>query len=119
MGAAGVGFGATGAAAGAGAGGASGSAFTAGGGAGLLPPIFKLIVGGFAGASVCVGLSIGCISGGGGWRGACGWANLNRPGTNSDAPMLSLLMMIVKKMKEYEKASRSERSKSEEGEDEN
>ena len=53
--------------------------------AGLLPPMFRVIVGGGGGASLCSGLSMGAAAGG----------IRNFPGTNSAAPKLSLLMIIV------------------------
>jgi hypothetical protein len=74
---------------GAGAGVAAGSC--EGAGAGLDPPMLREMVGGAAGASVCSGRSIGagcCSAGCWGMRNAC-------PGTNENAPGLSLLIVVI------------------------
>ena len=61
------------------------------GGAGLEPPMFRVIVGAGAGACVTSGRSTG-------WRfcgAGCGGTYRKRPGTNSDAPILSFELLIV------------------------
>lgn len=64
----------------------------AGGTGGRAPPMLSEMVGGGAGASACGGRSIGAEGAPGG---GCCWGSLKpRPGTNSKAPALSLLLIF-------------------------
>lgn len=69
-----------------------GSSARTGVGAGLGPPILRVIVGAGGGASVCCGRSMG---GGGGLAGCCGGSEKLFPGTNAKAPALSLLIVCI------------------------